>query len=124
MTAAHPDWVRAPGIRADRLIRARLDGWCLVVERLGFTRSPDVYVASAHRGDPDDWASLGRHPTEAAALAAADGWEPTAPRPPLRLSAPAPTAEAEPDPEPDDEAPEPTTPTTTDPRQLSLWSRP
>jgi hypothetical protein len=115
---AHPDWVCAPSIRADRLIRARLDGWHLVVERLP---SGD-WIASAHRGNPDDWASLGRHATEAAALAAADGWDPTAPRPLLRLSAPVPTAE--PVPEPDDEAPEPTTPAPTDPRQLSLWSRP
>ena len=114
---AHPDWVRAPGIRADRLIRARPDGWHLVVERLP---SGD-WIAAAHRGNPDDWAGLGRHPTEAAALAAADGWEPTAPRQLLRLRAPAPTAE--PEPEPDDEAPEPTTPAP-DPRQLSLWSRP
>jgi hypothetical protein len=118
MTAAHPDWVRAEGIRADRLIRARPDGWHLVVERL----PSGVWVAAAHRGGPDDWASLGRHPSEAAALAAADGWEPTAPRLPLRLRAPEPEPPAEP--EPDDEAPEPTTPTTTDPRQLSLWSRP
>jgi hypothetical protein len=114
---AHPDWVRAPGIRADRLIRARPDGWHLVVERM----PSGMWIASAHRGDPDDWASLGRHPTEAAALAAADGWEPTAPRPPLRLSAPVTTAEPVPEP---DEAPEPTTTPTPDPRQLSLWSRP
>ena len=120
MTAAHPDWTRAEGIRADRLIRTCADGWHLVVERLP---SGD-WIAATHRGNPDDWASLGRHPTEAAALAAADGWEPTAPRPPLRLSAPAPTADPEPEPEPDDEAPEPTTPAPTDPRQLSLWSRP
>ena len=120
MTAAHPDWVHAPGIGFDRRIRACPDGWHLVVERM----PSGAWIASAHRGSPDDWASLGRHPTEAAALAAADGWEPTAPRQPLRLSAPTPTADPEPDPEPDDEAPEPTTPTTTDPRQLSLWSRP
>ena len=115
---AHPDWVRAPGIRADRLIRTCADGWHLVVERLPL----GAWIAAAHRGGPDDWVSLGRHSTEAAALAAADGWEPTAARPPLRLSAPAPAAE--PEPEPDDEAPEPTTPAPTDPRQLSLWSRP
>ena len=112
----HPDWVRATGIRAARMIRARADGWHLVVERLP---SGDWYAA-AHRGSPDDWASLGRHPTEAAALAAADGWEPTAPRAPLRLRAPEPEPTAEPEP---DEAPEPTTPAPTDPRQLSLWSR-
>lgn len=123
MSAAHPDWVRAPGIRADCLIRARPDGWHLVVEHL----PSGVWIAATHRGNPDDWASLGRHPTEAAALAAADGWEPTAPRPPLRLSAPAPASDPEPEPEPepdDDEAPEPTTAPTPDPRQLSLWSRP
>lgn len=120
MSPAHPDWVRAPGIRADRLIRTCADGWHLVVERLP---SGD-WIASAHRGNPDDWASLGRHPTEAAALAAADGWEPTAPRQPLRLSAPAQAAEPDPEPEPDDEAPEPTAAPTPDPRQLSLWSRP
>jgi flavin-dependent thymidylate synthase len=79
------------------------DGWHLVVERLP---SGDWYAA-AHRGSPDDWASLGRHPTEAAALAAADGWEPTAPRAPLRLRAPEPDSTAEPEP---DDAPEPTTP--------------
>ena len=120
MTAAHTDWIRAPGIGFDRRIRARPDGWHLVVERM----PSGMWIASAHRGNPDDWASLGRHPTEAAALAAADGWEPTAPRPPLRLSAPVATAEPASEPEPDDEAPEPTTPSPTDPRQLSLWSRP
>ena len=114
---AHPEWVRATGIRAARVIRTRPDGWHLVVERLP---SGDWYAA-AHRGSPDDWASLGRHPTEAAALAAADGWEPTAPRAPLRLRAPEPEPTADPEP---DEAPEPTTPAPTDPRQLSLWSRP
>ena len=113
-----PDgWVRSEGYRTDLSIRTRPDGWHLVVERL----PSGPWIAAAHRGNPDDWASLGRHPTEAAALAAADGWDPTAPRPPLRLSAPAP--EPEPDPEPDDEAPEPTTPSPTDPRQLSLWSQ-
>ena len=112
----HPDWVRAEGIRAARMIRTRPDGWHLVVERLP---SGDWYAA-AHRGSPDDWASIGRHPTEAAALAAADGWEPTAPRLPLRLRAPEPEPTAEPDEAPDEA---PTTPTP-DPRQLSLWSRP
>jgi hypothetical protein len=57
------------------MIRTRPDGWHLVVERLP---SGDWYAA-AHRGGPDDWASIGRHPTEAAALAAADGWEPNRP---------------------------------------------
>ena len=112
----HPDWVRAEGVRAHRLIRTCADGWHLVVERLP---SGDWYAA-AHRASPDDWASLGRHPTEAAALAAADGWEPNAPRAPLRLRAPEPEPTAEPEP---DDAPEPATPTP-DPRQLSLWSRP
>ena len=112
----HPDWVRAEGIRAARMIRTRADGWHLVVERL----PSDDWYAAAHRGGPDDWASLGRHPTEAAALAAADGWEPTAPLAPLRLRAPEPEPTAEPEP---DDAPELTTPTP-DPRQLSLWSRP
>lgn len=119
---AHPDWVRSEGYRPDLSIRTRPDGWNLIVERL----PSGPWIAAAHRGNPDDWASIGRHPTEAAALAAADGWDPTAPRQPLRLSAPAPTADPEPEPD-DDEAPEPTTlttPTPTDPRQLSLWSRP
>ena len=111
----HPDWVRAEGIRAHRMIRTRPDGWHLVVERLP---SGDWYAA-AHRGGPDDWASIGRHPTEAAALAAADGWEPTAQRLPLRLRAPEPEPPVEPDEAPDEA---PTTPTP-DPRQLSLWSR-
>lgn len=118
---ARPDWVRSGGIRADRMIRERPDGWHLVVERL----PSGSWIAAAHRGNPDDWASLGRHPTEAAALAAADGWDPTAPRQPLRLSAPAPTADPEPEPDDDDcdTTPAEPIPATTDPRQLSLWSR-
>ena len=118
--SAHPDWVRPDGARTLRAFRICPDGWYLTVHHLP---SGD-WIASAHRSSPDDWALIIRCATEAAALAAADGWEPTAPRPPLRLSAPAPAPEPEPEPEADEEAPEPTTPAPTDPRQLSLWSRP